>query len=260
MLVTKSHHAGKPCDVNGLPLDPGTQPSPRTSASDDDWFPYENKTQFLLADFLYRKAQMSAGNVNELMEIWDDFMSPYESFAPYQSATHLLDTIDATTLGDAPWHVLNVSFSGEAGVGSPSWMSDVYSVWYREPLVVARNILDNPDFASEIDYAPYVELGKDGKRRWSDFMSGNLAWRHSVFISFVQPYSFESLLVNPFHRTSSIAMIRLVKAQCTVLSCLAVTRRLSLSLQANSSIGRCTFQSVIFTTMFAELTEMVLYR
>lgn len=152
--------------------------------------------------------------MNELMEIWDDFMAPYESFAPYQSASHLLDTIDATSLGDAPWHVLNVSFSGKAGVGSPSWMSDVYSVWYREPLVVARNILDNPDFASEIDYAPYVELGKDGKRRWSDFMSGNLAWRHSVLISVLQLYSLE-LMSHPFsHRTPSMVMIRPAKAQC----------------------------------------------
>lgn len=59
-------------------------------------------------------------------------------------------------------------------------MSDVYEVWYRDPLVVTRNLLDNPNFASEFDYSPYVELGRDGKRRWSDFMSGNLAWRHSV--------------------------------------------------------------------------------
>lgn len=171
---------GIPCDEHGRPLPPNMPPLPRTTAQDDDWSPYANKTQFLLADFLYRKAQMSAGNVDELMEIWDGYMAPFESFSPYASAADLLGKVDATTVGDAPWNQLNVSFRGEAGPGSPSWMSDVYEVWYRDPLVVARNLLDNPDFASEFDYSPYVELGRDGKRRWSDFMSGNLAWRHSV--------------------------------------------------------------------------------
>ncbi|EIM87672.1 uncharacterized protein STEHIDRAFT_56247 [Stereum hirsutum FP-91666 SS1] len=178
----KNYHprlTGRPCDANGVLLAPGTPPLPRTTKSNNDWSPYENKTQFLLADFLYRKAQMSARNVDELMEIWDEYMSPFESFSPYTSARDLLETIDLTTLGDAPWHALNITFSGEAGPTSPSWMSDAYEVWYRDPLIVAQNILDNPDFASEFDYAAYVELGTDGKRRWSDFMSGNLAWRHS---------------------------------------------------------------------------------
>lgn len=71
---------------------------------------------------------MSAGNVDELMEIWDEYMTPFESFSPYRSAADLLRTIDATTIGDAPWNQLNISFRGEAGPTSPSWMSDVYAV------------------------------------------------------------------------------------------------------------------------------------
>ncbi|KAL0059223.1 hypothetical protein AAF712_014031 [Marasmius tenuissimus] len=58
-----------------------------------------------------------------------------------------------------------------------------YQVWYRNPNTVISNILSNPDFANEFDAAPYVHLNNEGKRRVSDFMSGNFAFRHSTMIS-----------------------------------------------------------------------------
>ena len=44
----------------------------------------------------------------------------------------------------------------------------------------ATNMLDNPDFDREFDYAPYVEVDKSGQRRWNEPMLGNFAWRHVV--------------------------------------------------------------------------------
>lgn len=123
---------------------------------------------------------MSASAVNDLMEIWDAYMEPYDAYSPFTGTNDLLATIDATELGDAPWHRLNITYDGPVGPFSPAWMSTSYEVWFRNPLVVAKNMLANPDFASEFDYSPYIQLGKNGQRRWTDFMSGNFAWRHSV--------------------------------------------------------------------------------
>lgn len=126
---------------------------------------------------------MSAGDIDELMELW-----PLESLdgeddenpAPFDSYKHMYDTIDATKLGDAPWKRFSTGFDGPMEANSPRWKCTQYDVWYRDPDVVLKNMLDNSDFKELFDYAPYVELGKDGERQWSDFMSGNFPWRHSV--------------------------------------------------------------------------------
>lgn len=135
---------------------------------------------------------MSASSVNELMEIWDTYMEPHDAYSPYTGTRELLATIDSSRLGDAPWYQLNITYDGDAGPFSPSWMSASYEVWFRDPVVVARNMLNNPDFRDEFDYAPYIELGRDGQRRWTDFMSGNFAWRHAVSntIIFSSSYCF----------------------------------------------------------------------
>ena len=63
-------------------------------------------------------------------------------------------------------------------------MTAEYQVWYRDPRKVIHNIFTNPDLADGIDYIPYHEF-KDGKRRYSDFMSGDWAWKQcvSIFLS-----------------------------------------------------------------------------
>ncbi|KAL0958413.1 hypothetical protein HGRIS_000554 [Hohenbuehelia grisea] len=40
-------------------------------------------------------------------------------------------------------------------------------------------MLDNPDYASEFDYSPYIQIDENGDRRWSDFYLLTFAWRHS---------------------------------------------------------------------------------
>ncbi|KAF7290240.1 C2H2-type domain-containing protein [Mycena indigotica] len=60
----------------------------------------------------------------------------------------------------------------------PNGLGVPYEIWYRDPEVVIKNLLDNPDFDGLFDYRPYVEINPENKRRWSDFMSGNFAWSH----------------------------------------------------------------------------------
>jgi hypothetical protein len=135
--------------------------------------------QFKTAEFLYRRAEMSAGNIDTLLDIWAESMEPGEE-PPFVSHGDVYDTIDATRHGDAPWKCLAVSYSGEVNDNSPSWQKKEWEVYYRDPGVVITHMLDNPDFDGLLDYAAYVGLDKSGKRCWSDFMSGNYAFQRSV--------------------------------------------------------------------------------
>lgn len=62
----------------------------------------------------------------------------------------------------------------------PPWMSADYDVWYRDPRLVAQNMLSNPDFDSEIDYQPYKEYVSGDNRRYSNLFSGDWAWNQAV--------------------------------------------------------------------------------
>ena len=169
---------GLPCDADGNLLPPGTPPPPRP-LPDTPWEPYANGVQFKTADFLYRRAEMSAGNIDELLDIWAELMENGEE-PPFTSHEDLYETIDATRHGDAPWRCLAVSYNGEATQNCPTWKKDEWEVFYRDPGVVVSHLLDNPDFNGLFDYAAYIGLDTSGKRYWSDFMSGNFAYRRSV--------------------------------------------------------------------------------
>jgi Plavaka transposase len=40
-------------------------------------------------------------------------------------------------------------------------MSAEYEVWFQDPYAVAKNMLANPDFVGEMDFAPYEEYDGD---------------------------------------------------------------------------------------------------
>ena len=169
---------GLPCDANGNRLPPGSPP-PQRPLPETPWAPYSNGVQFKTADFLYRRAEMSAGNIDELLDIWGESTENGED-PPFRSHEHLYETIDATRHGDTPWNCLVVTYNGEASHPRPSWQMGEWEVFYRDPDIVISQMLENPDFDGQIDYAAYVGLDKTGKRCWSDFMSGNFAYQRSV--------------------------------------------------------------------------------
>lgn len=136
---------------------------------------------------------MSGGNIDELMDIWVSTKTEAEAFAPFESHEHMYATIDAITHGDAPWKSFTTSYAGELGPNPPTWQLQDYQVWFRDPNIVIKNMLDNPDFDQQIDYAAYVELNPSGERCWNEFMSGNYSWRHSV--SSLQLYENNSLFI-----------------------------------------------------------------
>ncbi|KAJ7211255.1 hypothetical protein GGX14DRAFT_534636 [Mycena pura] len=126
--------------------------------------PYNDQVQFRTTDLAFRRGEMSADVISELMEVWALDKQKYDANTPFMGPEDLYETIDSTALGDAPWKYLS------------------YTVWYRDPEVVASNILNNPELDGLFDPAPYVEVDRDGKRCWSDFMSASFGWKHALHV------------------------------------------------------------------------------
>jgi Plavaka transposase len=106
----------------------------------------------------------------------------------------------------------------------PNWRKQEYDIWYRDPEVVVRNMLANPDFENEFEVAPYVELDVNGNRRHSDFMSANFAWRQCVCLFCQDSPLFkinEFLRISFMKKTPPIMMVA-----CLFPSSLEVTRPL----------------------------------
>lgn len=146
----------------------------------DDWSPYSNRLQFQVADFLFRKNQMSKGQIDELMRIWGD--SGSGSPPPFVDADHLYRTIDATELGHVPWQSFTITYSGPLPEDSEpeKWMLDSYEVHFQDPREVVRDMLQNSDFDGEFDFVPYREYSRSKERRWRDFFSADWAWNQAV--------------------------------------------------------------------------------
>lgn len=56
---------------------------------------------------------------------------------------------------------------------APQWMRSEYEVWFRDPHVIAQEMLANPDYAKGIDYAPVRVFDASGSQEYQDFMSGD---------------------------------------------------------------------------------------
>ncbi|OCH83525.1 hypothetical protein OBBRIDRAFT_743000, partial [Obba rivulosa] len=177
----------KPCDANGNYLLAGSPPAPLSNPDPEDWFPYDDRTHFEAADFLYRRNQMSAEHIDFLAMLWAATLAQHNGTPPFEDHKDLYHTIDSTVLDDVPWKSAKLHYNKPLPEGDiPPWMKSDYDIWFRDPQVVIRNMLANPDFKEEFDYAPhrqYIPRGEDLQRRRKDFMSGDWAWEQADLIA-----------------------------------------------------------------------------
>ncbi|KAL7278946.1 hypothetical protein ACG7TL_006778 [Trametes sanguinea] len=202
---------GKPCDSSGrtLPENAPARPPPTRDAS--DWTPYADRVAFELADLLYRREQMPASNVKSLLQLWAAGLVEHGGRPPFASVADMYNAIDCTPLGDAKWQSFELQYSGDLPDSSaiPPWTNASYSVFYRDPLAILHNMLGNPDFKDNIDYAPYREVDHNGARRLENFMSGEWAWRQANVIArdlnAAQGASFVPVILGSDKTTVSVA-------------------------------------------------------
>ncbi|KAF8800429.1 hypothetical protein BYT27DRAFT_7262837 [Phlegmacium glaucopus] len=169
---------GQPCDNEGFNLPPNAPPPPSDPSDPTDYFPFHDEDKFHIADFLFTCTQMSAGNIDILMNLWASRQEQKheEVDPPFSNARDLHTRIDSIPLGNIAWEAFKVMYDGEVPPDSPSWMTKEYEVWYWNPLDVMEAQIGNPALSREIDYAPKRVLGRDGKRQYTDLLSGNWAW------------------------------------------------------------------------------------
>ncbi|KAH9013796.1 hypothetical protein EDB83DRAFT_2508700 [Lactarius deliciosus] len=179
--VTRVYHTklnGQICDEDGNDIPSDTLAPPRNSnQGPNDWTPY-------IADFLYRRNQMSAGDINCLLTLWAASLSAHNGKPPFANTAQMYSAIDSTPLGNTPWQSFSLQYNGIRSEGNiVSWQEADYDVWFRNPRTLVHGILSNPDFKSDFDLAPLQERTPDGTHRFCDFMSGNWAWRQATIIA-----------------------------------------------------------------------------
>ena len=131
---------------------------------------------------------MSEGNTDFLLNLISAMQASHGGSASFRNHTDMHNTIDVNILGEAPWDYFTLNYTGLLPEGvspenSPAWMTVDHEIWYHDPVTLIKNLLSNPDFKDEFDYAPYQEHATDGSHRFHDFMSGNWSWQQAVSCS-----------------------------------------------------------------------------
>ncbi|KAJ3735585.1 hypothetical protein DFJ43DRAFT_1113159 [Lentinula guzmanii] len=186
--VLHPHLTGDICDEDGHQIPPDTPPLPPANGS--PWAPFKNEAEFRLADHLFRKVEMSQNDIDTLLDIWTLYQHQlsqhqdcdHSTNAPYFNYRDMYMKIDSIADGNAPWRCFQTTIHEELPENSPEWQKTSYQVWYRDSDMVIANILDNTDLVNDFEAAPYIDVDKNGTRRWSNVMSGDFAWRHADLI------------------------------------------------------------------------------
>ncbi|KAG2132994.1 hypothetical protein DEU56DRAFT_739164 [Suillus clintonianus] len=175
---------GLKCDANGSFIDQDAPPPPLTNAPPTDWTPYNDRAEFETAEFLFTRNQMSAKQIDTLLDLWAATLIKHNDAPPFANHKDMYATIDATPFGDTPWKSFTMCYSGvkpERDV--PPWMDGQYDVWYRDPLQMTRSMLENSAFDEGIEFSPYRDYTAEDKRYWKNFMSGDWAWNQADIIA-----------------------------------------------------------------------------
>jgi hypothetical protein len=80
---------GEPCDSDGGPLDPESLLLAAKAKDVTDWTLYSSCIAFELANFIYRRNQMSASDFNALCKLWKVTHLPHDGTPPFSNYAEL---------------------------------------------------------------------------------------------------------------------------------------------------------------------------
>ena len=136
---------------------------------------------------------MPAGKIDRLLNILALF---HDGQPPFTSHRELYSMIDAIKQGEIPWNSFSISYNGvRPQQNPPPWMDASYEVWFRSPLQVLEGQIANPEYKNMMDFAP-KRVYHEGKRQYSDLMSGNWAWDQAVCYALLTPDQERTNLVD----------------------------------------------------------------
>ena len=117
---------------------------------------------------------------NKGLDVWAASVLQYGGLVPWSSAADVCKTIDAIQDGDAPWKTYSFCYQGPLPPTPPQWMTHTYELCVCDTHQVLHQQFSNPEFKDKINYTPYRQSNKAGKHVWSNFMSGDWAWKQAV--------------------------------------------------------------------------------
>ncbi|KAG1876889.1 hypothetical protein C8R48DRAFT_745427 [Suillus tomentosus] len=121
------HLTGLKCDANGAFIDQDAPPPPHMDALPTDWTPYDNRAEFETAEFLFTCNQMSAKQIDTLLNLWAATLIKHNDAPPFANHRDMYATIDATPLGDTPWKSFTLCYNGaKPEQDVPLWMDGQY--------------------------------------------------------------------------------------------------------------------------------------
>ncbi|KAG1859497.1 hypothetical protein C8R48DRAFT_748607 [Suillus tomentosus] len=125
------------------------------------------------------------GDIDFIFNLWAASLAAHGETSPFANHVEMYNVIDSTPLGDIAWQSFTSEYNGALPEGDvPTWMTSEYDVWFRDPQILMHNILSNPDFEGEFDYAPLQEYDtSNGAYHFQDFMSGDWCWKQADLIA-----------------------------------------------------------------------------
>ena len=171
--------------------------SPPPSPSADAWAPFEDRPQFEFAQSAFEDSELSARQLNDMLNAVvarNISRGGTADDAIFQSHGHVMETIDNIQEGDLPFKSFSIQYTGPVDENSPSWKRAEYIIHCRDTLSVVESIAANPEFKGFFNYKPYKEYVGRHRRRWSNLMSGQWAWKQSVSM-FIISVSFHTLIL-----------------------------------------------------------------
>ncbi|KAI0739153.1 hypothetical protein C8Q80DRAFT_1222339 [Daedaleopsis nitida] len=193
---------GSPLGAGGSPPRSTPQPSSANSGSHVEWspppappprahpatsyYPFQSRAHFELADFLYRREQMSGKKIDELMQILACFFNEGQD-PPFAGRADLYDHIQLIESGEPDWEHFSIVHNGPMvdppHARIPAWKIKEYTVFFRDPRQVLHNQMANPDFQHDSDYVPKRVYNEKGQRVYKDFASGDWVWGQANALS-----------------------------------------------------------------------------
>ncbi|EIW78065.1 hypothetical protein CONPUDRAFT_34808, partial [Coniophora puteana RWD-64-598 SS2] len=170
-----------PSCPNAPPPPTGPAPPPETPEA---WQPFRSRTEFDFAYHHYVEAESSARKIETQLDFWSAVCAPLGTTPRWQNTKDMYETIDQIGVGGVPWHIYKVRYQGSIPSNSPpKWMSQTYELCVRDTRAVIHEQLASPEFKEHINYSPYRHFNHDGKRVFSNLMSGEWAWKQGDLIA-----------------------------------------------------------------------------
>lgn len=173
---------GTPCNKVGKDLPPHLPPPREHQHADGspDWYPFNSHHDFNFAWYHFVECESSECKVNQGLNLWAASVLQFSGSPIWKSAMDLYNTIDQIQHSDAPWRTYSFHYTGQLPPLPLQWMTRTYKLCTCDTHQVLHHQFANPDFKDKINYRPYKQFNKAGKHIWSNFMSGDLAWKQAV--------------------------------------------------------------------------------